>query len=61
MLSLLASRMDLRRGRGRRSSMENNGRPRASAWQISGVWIAAAALLLTGAGMGLDLWQMFGR
>jgi hypothetical protein len=41
--------------------MEDERRPRASAWQIAGVWIAAAALLLTAARTGLDLWQMFGR
>lgn len=46
------------RGRG---SMEDGRRPRASAWQIAGVWIAAAALLLTAARMGLDLWQMAGH
>jgi hypothetical protein len=45
------------RGRG---SMEDERRPRASAWQIAGVWIAAAALLLTAARMGLELWQMSG-
>lgn len=41
--------------------MEDGRRPRASTWQIAGVWIAAAALLLTAARMGLDLWQMFGH
>ena len=46
------------RGRG---SMEDGRRPRASAWQIAGVWIAAAALLLTAARMGLELWQMAGH
>jgi hypothetical protein len=40
--------------------MEDNGRPRASAWQIAGVWIAAAALLLTAVRMGLDLWRVSG-
>ncbi|WP_427136558.1 hypothetical protein [Pseudarthrobacter sp. S9] len=40
--------------------MEDNGRPRASAWQIAGVWIAAAALLLTAVRMGLDLWRLSG-
>lgn len=32
--------------------MEDERPPRASAWQIAGVWIAAAALLLTAAGWG---------
>jgi hypothetical protein len=41
--------------------MEDQRRPRASAWQIAGVWIAAAALLLTAARMGLDLWQLIGH
>ena len=48
-------------GEGEEGSMEDERRPRASAWQIAGVWIAAAALLLTAARMGLDLWQMSGR
>ncbi|MDP9903247.1 hypothetical protein [Arthrobacter bambusae] len=33
--------------------MEDERRPRASAWQIAGVWIAAAM-------MGLDMWQLAG-
>lgn len=41
--------------------MEDQGRPRASAWQIAGVWIAAAALLLTAARLGLDLLQLIGH
>ncbi|MEV8150466.1 hypothetical protein AB0O52_20275 [Arthrobacter sp. NPDC080073] len=41
--------------------MEDQQRPRASVWQIAGVWIAAAALLLTAARMGLDLWQLIGH
>ncbi len=41
--------------------MEDQRRPRASVWQIAGVWIAAAALLLSAARMGLDLWQLSGR
>jgi hypothetical protein len=36
-------------------------RPKASTWQIAGVWIAAAALLLTAARTGLDLWQLSGH
>jgi len=41
--------------------MEDGRRPRASAWQIAGVWISAVALLLTAARMGLDLWQITGH
>lgn len=41
--------------------MEDERRPRASAWQIAGVWIAAAGLLLAAARMGLELWQMSGH
>ncbi|MGM7774456.1 hypothetical protein ACSVHC_00275 [Arthrobacter sp. KNU-44] len=41
--------------------MEDQRRPQASVWQIAGVWIAAAALLLTAARMGLDLWQLIGH
>lgn len=40
--------------------MEDNRRPRASTWQIAGVWIAAAALLLTAVRMGLDVWRLSG-
>ncbi|WP_290439664.1 hypothetical protein [Arthrobacter sp. SRS-W-1-2016] len=41
--------------------MEDGRRPRGSAWQIAEVWIAAAALLLTAARMGLELSQMAGH
>jgi hypothetical protein len=33
-------------------------RPRASSWQIAGVWIAAAALLLAAARSAVDLWLL---
>ena len=59
-VSFLASRMVSPLGEGR-GSMEDGRRPRASAWQIAGVWIAAGALLLTAARMGLELWQMAGH
>jgi hypothetical protein len=35
-------------------------RPHASSWQIAGVWIAPAALLLTAARTVADLWQILG-
>ena len=60
-VSFLASRMVSRLGEWGRGSMEDGRRPRATAWQIAGVWIAVAALLLSAARMGLDLWQMSGR
>ena len=41
--------------------MEEQGRPRASAWQVAGVWIAAAALMLTAVRTVLDLWQLYGQ
>jgi hypothetical protein len=33
-------------------------RPRASSWQIAGVWIAAVALLLAAARTAVDLWLL---
>lgn len=41
--------------------MENQRRPRGSVWQVAGVWIAAAGLLMSAARMGLDVWQLSGR
>ncbi|MFB9716948.1 hypothetical protein [Arthrobacter methylotrophus] len=41
--------------------MEDRPRPRATAWQIAGVWIAAAALLLTAARFVQDVWPLTGR
>jgi hypothetical protein len=35
-------------------------RPRANSWQIVGVWVAAAALLLAAARTAVDLWQLLG-
>lgn len=41
--------------------MEDQRRPRASAWQVAGVWIAAAALMLTAVRTVLDLWEQYGQ
>ncbi|MEZ2392179.1 hypothetical protein AB6813_22095 [bacterium RCC_150] len=36
-------------------------RPAASSWQIAGVWISAAALLLAVARAAGDLWRFLGH
>ncbi|MDQ0212128.1 hypothetical protein [Arthrobacter bambusae] len=41
--------------------MEDERRPRASVWQIAGVWISGAGLLLAAVRMVLDLWQASGH
>lgn len=38
--------------------MGEEPRPRASSWQIAGVWISAAALLIAAARAAVDLWQL---
>ena len=38
--------------------MEDNARPRANSWQIAGVWISAATLLLAAARTAVDLWLL---
>jgi hypothetical protein len=38
--------------------MGEEPRPRANSWQIAGVWISAAALLIAAAKAAPDLWQL---
>jgi len=38
--------------------MDEQPRPRASSWQIAGVWISAAALLIAAARAAIDLWPL---
>jgi hypothetical protein len=38
--------------------MGEEQRPRANSWQIAGVWISAAALLIAAARAGLDVWLL---
>lgn len=38
--------------------MDEQPRPRASSWQIAGVWISAAALLIAAARVAGDLWLL---
>ncbi len=42
-------------------SLARQERPAASSWQIAGVWISAAALLLAAARAAADLWQYLAR
>jgi hypothetical protein len=35
-----------------------DARPRASTWQIAGVWIAGAGLLLSAAKFVIDVWML---
>jgi hypothetical protein len=39
--------------------MDEQPRPRATSWQIAGVWISAVALLLAAARAAVDLWLVF--
>jgi hypothetical protein len=39
--------------------MNEQPRPRASGWQIAGVWISAAALLIAATRAAVDLWLLF--
>jgi hypothetical protein len=41
-------------------TMDEQPRPRASSWQIAGVWISAAALLVAAVRAAVDLWLLFG-
>jgi hypothetical protein len=41
-----------------RRTMDEQPRPRASSWQIAGVWISAAALLIAAARAAIDLWPL---
>lgn len=57
-LSAAASTMVLpQRAEGRRT-MGEGPRPRANSWQIAGVWISAAALLIAAARAAVDLWLL---
>ncbi len=38
--------------------MDEQPRPRANGWQIAGVWISAAALLIAAARAVIDLWLL---
>jgi hypothetical protein len=40
--------------------MGEGPRPRANSWQIAGVWISAAALLIAAARAAVDLWLLLG-
>jgi len=40
-------------------TMNEQPRPRANSWQIAGVWISAAALLIAAARAAIDLWPLF--
>lgn len=42
-----------------RRTMNEQPRPRANNWQIAGVWISAAALLIAVARAAIDLWSLF--
>lgn len=57
-LSAFASTMVLPHGAEDRRTMGEEPRPRASSWQIAGVWISAAALLIAAARAAVDLWQL---
>ncbi|WP_461165315.1 hypothetical protein [Arthrobacter sp. R4-81] len=39
--------------------MDEQQRPRANSWQIAGVWISAAALLIAAVRAVVDLWPLF--
>lgn len=45
--------------RGRVGTIDNEPRTRASGWQIAGVWIAAAALLVSVFRAVVDLWPLW--
>jgi hypothetical protein len=40
--------------------MDEQPRSRASSWQVAGVWISAAALLIAAARAAVDLWLLLG-
>lgn len=40
--------------------MDEQPRPRASSWQIAGVLISAAALLIAAVRAAVELWLLFG-
>jgi hypothetical protein len=39
--------------------MNEQPRPRATSWQIAGVWISASALLVAAVRAAMDLWLLF--
>jgi hypothetical protein len=53
------STMVLPHGAEGRRTMNEQPRPRASSWQIAGVWISAVALLIAAARAAVDLWLVF--
>lgn len=42
-----------------RRTIDEHLRPRANSWQIAGVWISTAALLIAAVKAAVELWPLF--